>query len=175
MRLTVAKDIAYALPLPPNDTVWKLDVYAPADKESLALVLLLHGFAEYKEDYAQLHRLIAEQGAIVFGVEWPERAPFAIRNENRKVYRHLFETLHCAIRFARANYGGDRAQVILVGFSAGAGAGAAVAFAGENSESQFDALGRDTPPQVRCVADGSNRVDAFVGIAGGYGVSPALQ
>jgi len=61
-----------------------------------------------------------------------------------------------------------------MGFSAGAGAGAAVAFAGD-TQSQFDALGSETPPQVRCVASGLSRVDAFIGIAGGYGVSPTLQ
>lgn len=177
LPLKITQDVVYALPLQPNDSEWKLDVYVPADGKPAPLVLFLHGFAEHKEDYARLYRLIAEQGAIAFGVEWPERAPFAIRDDNRKRYRHLSETLGCAIRFAHANYGGERAQVILMGFSAGAGAGAAIAFAGENAESAWDAFAASggPPSQVRCVASGSSRVDAFIGIAGGYGVSPTLQ
>jgi len=58
--LNITKDVVYAAPLPPNDSEWKLDVYAPADGKSAPLVLFLHGFAEYKEDYARLYRLIAE-------------------------------------------------------------------------------------------------------------------
>ncbi len=178
LQAKITKDVVYALPVQPNDSEWKLDIYAAAEGKSLPLVLFLHGFAEYKEDYARLYRLIAEQGAIVFGVDWPERAPFAIRDDNRKRYRHLFETLDCAIRFARANYGGELAQVTLMGFSAGAGAGAAAVFAGDDADRQWDALAASggPPPQVKCVAtSGSSRVDAFIGIAGGYGASPTMQ
>ena len=136
-----------------------------------------HGSAERKEDYARLYRLIAEQGAIVFGIEWPDRSPLATANDARKRSRHVFDVFSCAVRFARTNYGGDQARLILAGFSAGAGAGGAFALAGESQVGKWDGMDRVTPPAlVKCVASGgSAHVDAFVGIGGPYSRGEVLQ
>lgn len=53
-----------------------------------------------------------------------------------------------------------------------------MAFAGDNLERAWNDLAAARgapPPQVKCVADGSARVDAFVGIAGPYNLAASLQ
>ena len=175
--VTATKDAAYAMALQPDVSPpeWRLDVYAPSEPGPWPVVVFAHGLGARKEGYAILSRGIAEQGAVVFAINWPTMNPdTAVQNDGRG-FREMLETLACAIRFAGArapDYGGDAARVALVGFSLGGGAGAHIALVGDEVDrlwEEFAALRGGPPPQVDCtVSGGSAHVDAFVGIAGAY-------
>lgn len=177
MPVSVTKDVAYTIPLQPDISEDRLDIYTPIAQKDLPLVIFAHGYAEHKEDYARLYEKIAEQGAAVFGIEWPDRSPLATANDTRKRSRHVSDVFACAIRFARSRFGGDSAPLILMGFSAGAGVGGAFALGGEEQVGKWDGLDRVAPMQlIKCVANGGSvHVDAFVGIAGPYSRGESTQ
>jgi predicted esterase len=177
----VASDVAYAMPLQPDVAEQRLDVYTP-EAAAGPVVVFLHGLDGNKEYLVSESQAIAEQGAVVFTVNWPVRIADLAARENGKGFREMSEVLSCASRFARAkasDYGGDPSQVTLVGFSYGAAAGAWVALAGDNLDRSwegFASIQGGPPPQVECVVSGvSANVDAFVGIAGRYGFAGPLQ
>ncbi len=177
--ISVTQDITYTIPLQPNVEAQTLDLYAPADAKGMPSVVFAHGFGERKQDYRRIMQAIAEQGAVVFAVEWPDRASDA--ENNGRAAREIGETLSCAVRFARsamAQYGGT-SSLTLFGFSAGASAGALVALAGDKLErawNDFASVRGSPPQQVKCVAEsGSTQVDAFLGVAGPYNLAASLQ
>jgi acetyl esterase/lipase len=179
--VAAASDVAYAMPLQPDGTEHRLDVYIPEEAAG-PVVVILHGLDNNKEYYAPLSQAIAEQGAVVFTVDWPTWMADLAARENGKGFREMSEALSCAIRFARAtapDYGGDPSQVTMVGHSYGAAAGAWVALAGDNLDHSwegFASIRGGPPPQFECVVSGvSANVDAFVGIAGRYGFAGPLQ
>ena len=144
----VSKDIAYTTPLHPGSIpdvpsinqvdygiVQELDVYAPSEPGLWPVVVLAHGLPESKESYTDLSQTLAEQGAVVFSVNWPVSLPNIAVRENGVRYRESYETLACAVRFARAmapDYGGDPATVTLAGFSMGGAYGAYTALVGDD-------------------------------------------
>jgi acetyl esterase/lipase len=183
----VTKDVAYTTPLHPGalidegsslveyGIVQTLDVYAPIEPGAWPVVVFAHGLIETKEKYADLGQAIAEQGAVVFTVNWPASPPSVAVYENGVRFRERYETLACAIRFARAmasDYSGDPARVTLAGFSMGGAAGAYSALVGDDLDrlwEEFSSARDGPPPQVDCVVNGvSAHVDAFVGIGGCY-------
>ncbi|MCP4540899.1 MAG: hypothetical protein GY832_27505 [Chloroflexi bacterium] len=171
----VSSDVAYVTSLQPDVSEQRLDVYTPNEAGDWPVVVFLHGYDGNKEYYATLSQAIAEQGAVVFTAAWPTWIADMAARDNGKGFREMSEVLSCAIRFARAtasDYGGDSSQVTLVGHSSGADTGAWVALAGDNLDRSWEEFtsNRGGPPaQVECVVNkGSTRVDAFVGIAGGY-------
>jgi len=171
----VTSDVVFAMPLQPDVTEQRLDVYTPSDAGDWPVVVFLHGFGGTKEYYAPLSQAIAEQGTVVFTAAWPTWIADLAANENGKGFREMSEVLSCAIRFARAtapDYGGDPSQMTLIGHSYGADTGAWVALAGDNIDSLWDRFAsiRGGPSsQVECVMSGvSTNVDAFIGIGGGY-------
>jgi acetyl esterase/lipase len=191
----VSKDIAYTTPLHPGSIpdvpsinqvdygiVQELDVYAPSEPGPWPVVVLAHGLPESKESYTDLSRALAEQGAVVFTVNWPVSLPNIAAGENGVRYRESYETLACAVRFARAtapDYGGDPARVTLAGFSMGGAYGAYTALVGDGLDplwEEFTSARGGPPPQVECVAEGvPTHVDAFVGTFGCYNWIDVLQ
>jgi acetyl esterase/lipase len=179
--VAAASDVAYAVPLQPDVAEQRLDVYTPEEAAG-PVVVILHGLDNNKEYYAPLSQAIAEQGAVVFTVDWPTWMADLAARESGKGFREMSEALSCAIRFARAtasDYGGDPSRVTLVGHSYGAAAGAWVALAGDNLDRSwegFASIRGGPPPQFECVVSGvSANVDAFVGIAGRYDFAGPLQ
>lgn len=192
----VTKDIAYTTPLQPGtipdaptslnqvdySIVQRLDVYAPTESGPWPVVVFAHGLIESKESYADLSQAVAEQGVVVFTVNWPMTLPNVAAGENGVRYRESHETLACAVRFARAmasDYGGDPARVTLAGFSMGGAHGAYTALVGDDLDrlwEEFTAVRGGPPPQVECVVNGvSAHVDAFVGTFGCYNWIDVLQ
>jgi acetyl esterase/lipase len=178
----VTSDVVYATLLQPDVTEQMLDVYTPEEAGTWPVVVFLHGFNATKEGHIKESQAIAEQGAVVFTVDWPTWIEDLAARENGKGFREMSEVLSCAIRFARAtasDYGGDPSQVTLVGFSYGADTGAWVALAGDDLDrlwEEFASIRGGPPPQVECVVSGvSANVDAFVGIGGHYDFAEPLQ
>jgi acetyl esterase/lipase len=178
LSVTVTKDLVYANRLQPDirgQVEWKLDLYAPAEPGDWPVVVFMHGENQAKEGWTTLPRAIAEQGAIVFVIEYPDIHQTVAILENGTGYREMADTVACAIRFARArvsDYGVDTPPVVISGFSLGGGVASQVALAGESVGRRWEeyAASRGGPPrQVDCeVSQGSTHVDALVGIAGAY-------
>ncbi len=177
--VTVTQDITYTVPLQPNVSARALDLYTPENPKGLPAVVFAHGFGESKRDYRRIMQAIAEQGAVVFAVDWPDRA--VDTDNSGRALREVAETLLCAVRYARSRLAPDGGppSLTLFGFSAGASAGALVALAGDGLDRAWDdlAVARGSPPpQVKCAAEGgSARVDAFLGVAGPYDLAASLQ
>jgi len=178
----VTSDVAYTLSLQPDVPGQRLDVYAPAAPGSWPVVVFVHGYHACKEGHEKLSRAIAQQGAVVYTIEWRIRLPVVAVNEDGKGFREMHETVACAIRFARATaaqYGGNPDRVTLVGFSAGAWIGGYLALLGDGVDQvwqEFELERGGPPQQVECLESGSSAmVDAFVGIGGAYGLSESLR
>jgi len=175
----VENDVVYAQPLQPDLSAYGLDVYTPGEPGAWPVVVFLHGYDGNKEYFAATSQAIADQGAVVYTVDWPTPRPVIAAQDNRAAFRQASEVLACAIRYARASapdHGGDPEDLILVGFSFGAAFGAGVALAGgdlDRAWEEFSSARGGPPPQVECATgEGSARVDAFVGISGYYSFAP---
>jgi acetyl esterase/lipase len=178
----VEDDVVYAQPLQPDLIAYGLDVYTPGKPGNWPVVVFLYGYAGNKEDFAATSQAIADQGAVVFTIDWPAPLPDHAGLRNGSDCREVSEVLSCAIRYARStapDHGGDPSNVTLVGFSAGAAFGSWVALTGGNLDrawEEFAAARGGPPPQVECAAgEGSAAVDAFVGIGGNYDYAEPLQ
>jgi len=130
-----------------------------------------------KRDFKILSEKIADQGAVVFTVDWPTYTGESTRRGNGQQIREMSETLVCAVRFADAHatdYGGDPDRIIYTGFSLGAGMGGLISLAGESLEEGWKAMAENSGEPIDpidCVAtEGSAKVEAFIGIAGPYGM-----
>jgi predicted esterase len=174
--VTVTEDLVYAKERQPDAQVeWKLDLYAPTEPGDWPVVVFLHGIGEIKEGWTILPQAIAEQGAIMFVIEYPDISASVAILDKGKGHREMAETVACAIRFARArasDFGSDNAPVAIAGFSLGGGVGSHVALFGASLDRRWEeyAASQSGPPrQVDCeVSQGSTHVDALVGIAGAY-------
>ena len=182
LPVEVTSDVAYTAPLQPDVPAQRLDVYAPVEPGPWPVVVFVHGYHACKEGHEKLSRAIAEQGAVVFTIEWRISLPVIAVREDGKRFREMHETVACAVRFARATapqYGGDPDWVVLVGFSAGAWMGGYLALVGDGVAQlweEFESKRGGPPQQVECLVGGSSaRVDAFVGIGGAYGLSESLK
>jgi dienelactone hydrolase len=176
LDVTVTKDLVYAKGIQPEEQrEWKLDEYAPTEPGDWPVVVFLHGAGGTKERWTTVTRAIAEQGAIVFAIDYPWIHPQLAIRGNGKGYREMADIVACAIRFARArasDLGMDTAPVVITGFCGGGAVASHVALAGESVGRRWEqyAASRGGPPrQVDCeVSQGSTHVDALVGIAGPY-------
>lgn len=171
----VTKDIAYMKPLHPDVPAQKLDVYAPTEPGPWPVVVFAHGLIGKKEGWVELSQAIAQQGAVVFTLDWHSWIQDLAPRDNGKGFREMSEALTCAIRFARAtvsNYGGDPQRVTFVGFSSGAVEGARLGLIGDDLDrlwEEFASIRGGPPRQVDClVSDVSAHVHAFVGVSGPY-------
>ena len=128
----------------------QLDVYVPSGPGSFPVVVLVGpGGRGYLASFAgQLARL----GIVVFNADFRDVAV------SGGGYPAGFQDVACAVRFARSQasvYGGDAGPVTLAGHSLGGWVGSVVAL----DPTEFEG---------GCLADGSGRPDAFVGLSGNY-------
>jgi acetyl esterase/lipase len=133
----------------------QLDVYGvPKRQRGRPVIVMVHACCGDRADLGMLSEAVAAEGAIVMNADWA-----GIKNHAR--FPDAYTDVACAVRFARAraaDFGGDPADVTLLGWSDGAMASAVVAAAGE----QFD--------RSQCVYPSASSVpDALIGVAGFYG------
>jgi acetyl esterase/lipase len=130
-----------------------LDVWAPADAVGAPVLILLDGFPPDRRTTSDLAEALVGRGFVVLNADWQVDSSFSLA---AGVNYHGA----CLVRFARANaerYGGDPAQVVVVGYSAGGSIAALLALNGDAIAGQ-------------CDNDESQSAvpDAIVGLAGGY-------
>lgn len=173
--ISVTLNITYAVPLQPKVDPQALDVYAPGGHPGGPLVVFAHGLGENKPDYKRFGQALAGAGAVAYVIDWPDFALANSASAGERTYRQVFETLECAVRYARATgaaNGGNAAHLVLAGFSLGGGMAAGMAFAPDDADriwNDYAASSNGPPPQVQCAqGSGPAKVDAFVGIAGTY-------
>jgi acetyl esterase/lipase len=133
----------------------ELDIYVPTGQGPFPTVVLARGGPgglggrHYLSSFA---RELASSGFLVFNADYRDVA------DGGGGYPAAFQDVACAVRFARsqaARYGGDVGPLTLVGHSLGGWVGSVVAL----DDHEFTG---------GCLADGSGRPDAFVGLAGSY-------
>ncbi len=133
----------------------KLDVYVPSGIGPFPEVVLIRGGPTGIGGRAYMRffaREVAAAGFVVFNADMRDEASAG------GGYPAAFQDVACAVRFARAEaaeFDGDSEDVTLVGHSLGGFVGSVVAL--DDQE-----LGSN------CLAPGSGRPDAFVGLAGNY-------
>ena len=174
-RVSEYKNLKYATILNTEPEEQLLDIYKPIGEGIWPIVVLLHAKQGRKEGYIKLSQTIAEQGVVVFTINWPTWIMDIAAKENGKGFREMHEVISCAIRYARANatlYSGDPSTVLLAGHSRGAYNGVLVAFGGGNLGTMWEeyAVTHDGPlSTVECmINDFSPEIDAFLGIGGPY-------
>ncbi len=175
-QVAEANNLVYATRFRPELEEQLLDVYTPEEEGVWPVVVFLHGHGATKEGNSiWVSQAIADQGIVVFTIDWPAMYTDIAANENGKGFRVMYEVVSCAIRFARAtaaDYQGDPSQVTLVGHSLGASTGAWIALGSDYLEAMWEeyAIIHGGPPsQVECAESlTSDQIDAFVGIAGPY-------
>lgn len=133
----------------------KLDVYVPTGPGPFPVAVLVRGGPgglggrTYLDTFASE---LASRGILVFNADYRDTA------SQGGGYPAAFQDVACAVRFARSQagqYNGDAGPVTLVGHSLGGWVGSVVAL-------DPDEFGGS------CLAGGSGRPDAFVGLAGNY-------
>jgi len=126
-------------------------VYAPNGGGPYPVVVMAHGRPRTPVDMVELAEAVAEQGVVVFNIDYR-----GVRPVIQKGWPFAVEDVACAVRFARSTagaYGGDSSHIILVGHSFGGYVGTLVSLAGDDFHG--DCL---TP-------DESALPDAWVGIS----------
>ena len=135
-----------------------LDAYVPVGPGPFPTVVLLRGGPSGFGGRAYLNSFAAElatRGVLVFNADYRD---IAGRGGG---YPTAFEDVACAVRFARSaasGYHGQSGLVTLVGHSLGGWVGSVVAL----DDQEFGG---------GCLAGGSGRPDAFVGLAGNYQIA----
>lgn len=157
---TTVSDIPFTQPVDCGGVSCQLllDVYVPAGTGPFPTVVLLRGGPSGPGGRGYLNLFadeLASRGILVFNADMRDLAGLG------GGYPAAFEDVACAIRFARSDasqYNGDANTVTLVGHSLGGWVGSVVAL----DPTEF---------QGGCLAGGSGRPDAFVGLAGNYQIS----
>jgi dipeptidyl aminopeptidase/acylaminoacyl peptidase len=133
----------------------QLDVYVPAGAGPFPQIVLIRGGPGGLGKRAGLDsyaRLLSGKGFLVYNADYRDEA------SQGGGYPAAFEDVACAIRFARATtiaYDGDDRGVTLVGHSLGGWVGSVVALDADEFRGG-------------CLAGGSGRPNAFVGLSGNY-------
>ena len=117
-------------PADPTTAPPVLDVYIPGDDGLRPIVVTFHpdSARHTKESMSNLARQIAELGAVVVNPTYG--GPGAGQGRSAEVFRTSLDQATCAVWFAiehAVDYGGDVADIRVVGFSGGANQAAAVA------------------------------------------------
>jgi len=116
-----------------DDSELLMDVYTPAGEGPWPVVVAFHGIdsdGKDGEDTVALAEVAAAEGMVVFAPSWivwrPPTPPVPVALET---FQEWTSSVNCAVAFAQQNaadYGGDPANTVVYGFSAGAGAALAV-------------------------------------------------
>jgi acetyl esterase/lipase len=136
----------------------ELDIYVPAGTGPFPTVVLVRGGPGGPDGRGYLDPFagdLANQGILVYNADFRDIAG------QGGGYPNGFEDVACAIRYARADasqFGGNASPITLVGHSLGGWVGSVVAL----DQKEFGGF---------CLAGGSGRPDAFVGLAGNYQIS----
>jgi dienelactone hydrolase len=102
-----------------------MDVYTPAGDGPWPVVVAFHGLSNAGKgdfDNVVVAEEAADQGMVVFAPTWIAGDPFPITID---VFEMFKDSANCAVAFAQENainHGGDPANTVVYGFSAGAGA-----------------------------------------------------
>lgn len=102
-----------------------MDVFTPAGDGPWPVVVSFHGLSNEGKDLREtivVAEEAASRGMVVFTPTWIAGNPFPITSETFETWD---DTVSCAVAFAQENaagYGGDPANTVVDGFSAGAGA-----------------------------------------------------
>ena len=170
----IMRDIAYHTALNEEVIEDKLDIYTPIESGDWPVVVVFHGGSSGGKDAEMgiLSNNLAVRGAVVFTPNIHSKRAEA---DEPAGMREFLEKDDCAVRFAyshAAEYGGDPANLIAFGNSAGGYGGLWVALVGEEIEQIWDnynLIQGGAERQVSCLAEGSaDNVDAFVGFGGAY-------
>jgi acetyl esterase/lipase len=133
----------------------QLDVYGvPNGRQGLPVIVMVHACCGDRADLGKLSEAIAAKGAIVMNADWA-----GIKNDAR--FPDAYADVACAVRFAKAraaDFGGNPADVTLLGWSDGAMVSAVVAAAAD----RFD--------RSACLYPNESSVpNGLIGVAGFYG------
>ena len=154
---SVVRDVPFTTPVGcgRSSCQVQLDIYVPAGPGPFSTIVLIRGGPSGLGGRSYLDPFAAElasAGILVFNADYRDTA------SQGGGYPAAFEDVACAVRFARveaSRYRGDSGPVTLVGHSLGGWVGSVVAL----DPTEFEG---------GCLASGSGRPDAFVGLAGNY-------
>jgi len=175
LTINIQQNIQYLTAIDPEASDQLLDIYWPEEKGPWPVVVYTHGSTESKDKdlSKEFGKAMAEQGAVVFVIDYDPNLPDIMILKNGRAFRELAETASCSVRYAREKapeYNGNPDQIIWVGFSAGGYTGV---MASIHRPDQFDlwdafAAKRGGPgQQIQCTAaGGSDQVNDLVMASG---------
>jgi pimeloyl-ACP methyl ester carboxylesterase len=143
----------------------RADVYYPSHHGPWPVIVTIHGRPRTQRDMAELARVLAGKGAVVYNVDYRGVRPAYTRG-----FPEAPSDVACAIRYARSTarrYGGDPRRVVLVGHSMGGYVGALVALAGDTFRTDRGAC-RSRLNMRASLPDGFVHVAGVSGIHTGY-------
>ena len=117
---------------------------------------------------------LAEQGAEVLVVDYPDAQPDVALENDRDGFRRMLQTGACAIYFAHGGSGltEEPNPVVLTGFSLGGGLAAQLALGGDDLTKYWDFFAAhqgNGASTITCEVQASaSHVDGLVGFAGAY-------
>jgi len=130
-----------------------MDVYTPTGEGPWPVVVAFHGIdSDGKDglDTVSVAEVAVAEGMVVFAPSWivwrPPTPPVPVALETAQEWT---STAKCAVAFAQQNaseYGGDPANTIVYGFSAGAGVGLAASV--DSSGDAIPGCETDAPPEL---------------------------
>jgi CubicO group peptidase (beta-lactamase class C family)/acetyl esterase/lipase len=174
--LKVDTDLPYATETMSDGStrVWTLDRYLPAQPGGALKVVYFYGAGGAKEGEALLARAMAEQGAEVVVVDFPNFQPDMALENGRDGFRRMLQSGACAVAFVEGDVGrvGEPGSVVLAGFSLGAGLAAQLALGADDLSRYWEFFAPqqgESTSSITCESGATAaHVVAFVGFAGAY-------
>ena len=154
--------------------IWTLDRYRPAGLTAAPTVVHFYGAGGAKGSEEYFATALAEQGAEVFVVDYPDAQPDSALESERDGYRRMLQTGACAIYMAMSGVEpADRpTEVVLTGFSLGGGLAAQLALSGGDLTRYWDFFAANQSAEtseITCASDmESSHVDGLIGFSGAY-------
>ncbi|HEX9854363.1 MAG TPA: alpha/beta hydrolase [Acidimicrobiia bacterium] len=134
-----------------GDAELLVDVYTPVGDGPWPVVVAFHGIdsdGKDGDDTATLAEAAVAEGLVVFAPSWIVwRPPIPPVPVPLVTFREWTDAASCAVAFAQQNapdFGGDPANTIVYGFSAGAGVGLAASM--DANEDPIPGCSTDSPP-----------------------------
>lgn len=164
LPVTVQQNVKYLTAIDPEASDQLVDIYWPEGNGLWPVVVYAHGSTESKDNELskKFGRTIAEQGFVVFVIDYDPKLPEVMVIKNGRAFRELAESAGCAVLFAREKgpeFNGDPKHIIWVGFSAGGYTGVMASISDPNQFEIWDGFAnkRGSPrQQVECAAKGSS-------------------